>query len=150
MTREIDIVALPAGEWRDILASAAELDLIHGGYFRARGAEIVFYCSPENAPDGWPASYPDGSPELPRAAVGTAELVEAGRGDIVNVRLLVSNWAAVRAVKQAHDRGEFTGRFQEYVLAQEAALRGRPEDRAWLTEQWERLRSHAAGTLVDE
>jgi len=66
------------------------------------------------------------------------------------VRLRVSNWAAVRAVKQAYDRGEFRGRFQEYVLAQEEALRGRPEDRAWLRRQVIRLRDHATGRLVDE
>jgi hypothetical protein len=147
MDGEIDLVRLPAEEWGEMLAAAAVLDLVHGGYFRARPTGVLFYCSPENQPEGWAQGFPDGSPEMPRALAGEAEVEETEAGE-VTVRLTVSNWAAVRAVKQAYDRGEFRDRFQEYVMAQEAALRGRSEDRAWLREQFRRLRVHAAGTLV--
>lgn len=131
-----------------MLAAAAVLDLVHGGYFRAQATGIRFFASPENAPEGWSGEFPDGSPELPRALVGEAEVVgEASENEVI-VRLRVSNWAAVRAVKQAFDRGDYRGRFQDFVLDQEAALRGRPEDRTWLREQFDRLRAHARGAII--
>jgi hypothetical protein len=145
---EIDLVTLPAEEWREMLAAASELDLIHGGYFRARAGAILFYCSPEGAPSGWDQGFPDGSPDVPRAYVGEAEVFEHDDALGVTVRLRVSNWAAARAVKQAYDRGEYRGRFAEFVRAQEEALRGRPAHRAWLSEQFHRLRSHASGKLL--
>jgi hypothetical protein len=132
-----------------MLASAAVLDLVHGGYFRARPTGIQVYCSPENAPPAWPGAFPDGSPELPRALVGQAEVAGEASENLVIVRLVVSNWGAVRAVKQAFERGEYRGRFQDFVLDQEAALRGRPEDRQWLRAQVERLRTHSSGRLID-
>ena len=132
-----------------MLASAAVLDLIHGGYFRARPSGIQVYCSPENAPVGWAGAFPDGSPEVPRALVGQAEVVGEASENLVIVRLVVSNWGAVRAVKQAFERGEYKGRFQQFVLDQEAALRGRPEDREWLHDQVVRLRTHSSGRLID-
>ena len=146
----MDLLTVSAEEWAAMLAAASELDLVHGGYFRAREAGILFYAAPDNAPEGWGGAFAEGSPEVPRALVGEAEVAGRDEENGVTVRLRVSNWAAVRAVKQAYDRGEFRGRFQEYVLAQEAALRGRPEDRAWLRRQVLRLRDHATGRLVDE
>lgn len=147
---EIDLVTVSPEEWRDALAAAAELDLVHGGYFRARDSRIQFYCSPDNAPEGWSGSFGEGSPETPRALVGEAEVASRDEANGVTVRLRVSNWGAVRSVKQAYDQGEFRGRFHEYVMAQEAALRGRPEDRRWLRKQFARLRGHASGKLVKE
>lgn len=131
-----------------MLASAAVLDLVHGGYYRARPTAILFFCSPENAPEGWDGEFSDGSPGLPRAQVGQVEVVGEVTEDLISVRLVVSNWAAVRAVKQAFDRGEYRGRFQEFILDQEAALRGRTEDRQWLRQQFERLRAHSRGALI--
>lgn len=131
-----------------MLASAAVLDLVHGGYFRARPTAILFFCSPENAPLGWLGEFPDGSPELPRALVGEVEVAGEVSENLICVRLVVSNWAAVRAVKQAFDRGDYQGRFQDFVLDQEAALRGRAEDRQWLRAQFERLRAHSRGALI--
>jgi hypothetical protein len=148
MEAEADLVRLSFEEWRDLLAAAVELDLVHGGFFRARGEGIQFFAGPEDAPAGWSAPFGEGSPELPRALVGEAEVLERDGENGVTVRLRVSNWSAARAVKEAYDRGEYRGRFQQYVMAQEAALRGRPEDRAWLRRQVERLRDHAAGMLV--
>ena len=131
-----------------MLAAASELDLVHGGYFRARPSLIQFYGSPENAPDGWSDGFPDGSPDTPRALVGQAEAARGENEDEVVVRLTVSNWQAVRDVKRAFERGDYRGRFQEYVMAQESALRGRKADRRWLREQLERLRAHAGGALL--
>jgi len=148
MSDEIDLITLPSEEWREMLASAAVLDLVHGGYYRAQPRSIRFYASPDNAPDDWAGGWPDGSPGLARALVGDAELVEEASESDVLIRLRVSNWAAVRSVKLAFDRGEYSGRFQEFVLAQETALRGRPQDRAWLRSEFRRLRSHTRGTLI--
>jgi hypothetical protein len=148
MSSEIDQAILPSDDWREMLASAAVLDLVHGGYYRARPTSIRFYASPENAPEGWTGGFAEGTPELPRALVGEAEVAgEASENEVI-VRLRVSNWTAVRAVKQAFDRGEYRGRFQDFVLDQEAALRGRPEDRTWLRAEFERLRAHARGSLL--
>lgn len=147
---EIDLIALPDGEWREMLAAASELDLVHGGYFRARPRAIFFYAGPDNAPAGWSGPFADGSPEAPRAAVGQAEVIGHKDPDGLTVRLTVSNWRAMRAVKEAYERGEYRGRFEQFVMDQETALRGREEDRAWLRVQFRRLQSHAAGSLVEE
>jgi len=147
---EIDLLSFGEEDWAAMRAAAAELDLVRGGFFRAREAGILFYCPRETAREGWSGAFGEGSPELPRALVGEAEVAARDEENGITVRLRVSNWGAVRAVKQAYDRGEFRGRFQEYVLAQEAALRGRPEDRAWLRRQILRLRDHATGRLVEE
>lgn len=149
MDPEIDLYRLPTETWKGMREAAVELDLVHGGYFRSRPNAVLFYCDPDTAPDGWTFGFADGSPEMPRALVGTAETSERPDKGEVAVRLTISNWAAVRSVKEAYDRGEFRGRFQEYVLAQEGALRGRPEDRAWLRGQFLKLQAHAAGLLVD-
>lgn len=150
MELEIDLIELPSEEWREMLAAASVLDLVHGGYFRARSRSILFFCGPESAPADWSAGFPEGSPDLPRALVGQAEVVGPAEPNGVSVRLTVSNWNAVRDVKQAFDRGQFRGNFQDYVLAQESALRGRLEERRWLRAQWERLRTHTSGRLVDD
>jgi hypothetical protein len=81
--------------------------------------------------------------------VGEAEVLGVDEADRVMVRLLVSNWGAMRSVKKAFDRGEYRGRFQQYVMDQEGALRGRREDRVWLCEQFHRLLAHAGGKLVE-
>lgn len=150
MSAEADRIELERDEWDDLLAAAATLDLVHGGYFRARGSTIQFYCCPENAPEGWSDGFPDGSPDLPRALVGEAQATVEPEARRVSVRLLVSNWSAVRAVKQRYDRGEYRGRFERFIQDQESALRGREEDRAWLREQFRRLRGHAAGRILEE
>lgn len=129
-------------------AAASGLDLIHGGYFRARPASILFYAGPDNAPAGWPYGFPDGAPEAARARVGEAEVVGPEGPNELTVRLTVSNWAALRAVNAA-DPGDHPGSYRERVMAQEAAFRGRTEDRAWLREQFRKLRAHAAGKLVE-
>lgn len=149
MDDEIDLVSLPRDDWSEMLASAAVLDLVHGGYYRARSAIIQFYCGPEDVPEGWAGDFPDGSPELPRALVGEAEGSAFEADGSVTIRLRVSNWGAVRRLKEAYDRGDYRGRFQQFVLDQEAALRGRSEDRAWLKRQFRKLRAHAAGTLIE-
>jgi hypothetical protein len=146
---KLEFVVLPSEEWREMLAAAAVLDLVHGGYFRAQPCSIRFYCGPENAPEGWSARFPDGSPDLPRALVGEAEGMPAEEENQILVRLIVSNWHAMRRVKAAYDRGEFRDGFQEYVLAQESALRGRPEERFWLRAQFDRLRAHATGAVLE-
>lgn len=113
-----------------MLAAAAVLDLIHGGYYRARPGAILFYCGPENAPKGWNAGFREGSPDLPRGAVGTAEALGWDeRGDTVTVRLRVTDWRA-------------------FVLDQESAPRGRTEEQAWLQAEFERLRNHALGRAL--
>jgi hypothetical protein len=148
---EIDLIELPGEEWREILASASVLDLVHGGYTRARQREVLFYCGPDNAPEGWSGGYPEGSPEHPRAAVGAAEVVHYEEAnDQFTIRLTVSNWSAARDVNRAFARGEYGERFQDFVLDQEAALRGGPAERRWLREQFQRLRRHSAGGLLDE
>lgn len=148
MEPEIDLETLPAEEWREILASAAELDLVHGGYFRVRPGSLQFFAGPENAPHDWPEPFPDEEPA--RVLVGEAEVQVSDRENEVTVRLAVSNWAAVRGVKQRFQRGEYRDRFAEYVRDQESALRGRPADRQWLREQFRRLRRFACGSLVEE
>jgi hypothetical protein len=145
---EIDLVALTYEEWEGALDAAAELDLVHGGLFRARGPSVLVFCSPDNAPDRWSYGFPDGSPDLPRALVGQVEVEDAARENEVVVRLTVSNWGAAREVKAAHERGEYGERFGEFVLDQEAALRGTPAERSWLRRQFERLRAHSAGRLL--
>ncbi len=145
---EIDLVTLSSGEWRVLLQAAAELDLVHGGYYRSRPGAVLFFAGPDNSPVGWSRDYPDGSPHLPRAAVGQADLYGFEGTETVTVRLSVSNWGAMRAVKQAYDRGEYRGRFEQFLRDQEAALRGRPEDRRWVREQFHRLRAYAHGTLI--
>jgi hypothetical protein len=150
MSSEIDQLVLSSEEWREMLASAAVLDLVYGGYYRAQPRSIRFYAGPDNAPEEWAGGWPDGSPGLARALVGEAELLEEASEDDVVIRLRVSNWAAVRDVKLAFDRGEYRGRFEAFVMAQEAALRGRCQDRAWLRREFHRLRSHSRGTLIND
>lgn len=141
---------LPADEWRELRETARELDLIHAGYFRLRPGSIAVFCGPDNHPDGWDLPFTDGSPDLPRQYVGE---FEAQPGDVdgdVTLRLVVANWAAVRAVKSAYDQGLYRGRFGDFVRDQEEALRGRSEDRAWLWQQFELLRRHTQGALLAE
>ena len=131
-----------------MLETAAELDLVRGGYFRARPNSILFFCDPDNAPVGWGGAFGEGTPEAPRALVGEAE-VNASAEDDVEVRLVVSNWGAMKTVKQAYDRGAYRGRWIEFLVDQETAFRGRNEDREWLRRRFERLRAHGRGGLVD-
>lgn len=149
MSEGVDLIHLSPDEWQAVKAAAAELDLVHGGYFRTRPNGVLFFCGPENAPPGWSQGFPEGSPDLPRAAVGAAEVVEVGPDDELTIRLRVSNWGAMRDVKHAYDQGAYRGRHEEFIRAQEAALRGRPEERAWLHGQFQRLKSHASGTVLD-
>lgn len=144
-----DLLELTDAEWSEIKQAAVELDLIHGGYFRVRTRSILFFCSPENAPEGWSLDFTDGSPELPRAVVGQVEVAGPSGEKHLLVRFRVSNWTAVRDVKTAFQRGDYRGRFQDYVQAQEEALRGRREDREWLLRQFTRLRTHASGALLE-
>ncbi len=147
---EIELLTLRGEEWRKMLAAAAELDLIRGGYYRSRPQGILFFCSPEHSPVGWEAGFADGSPDLPRGYVGQAEVEGVdGENDIV-IRLSISNWTAMRSVKQAWERGEYRGRFEQYVMDQETALRGRREDRRWLRDEFRRLRAYASGDLLGE
>lgn len=146
---EIDIFTVPGQEWREMLATASVLDLVHGGYYRARRDAVLFFCGPENAPASWQHGFPEGSPETPRAAVGSAEVVHyEEENDQFTLRLTVSNWGAAREVSHAWERGEYRDRYQEFVLDQEAALRGGDAERAWLREQFARLRRHAGGDLI--
>lgn len=124
-----DVLLLEADEWAAVLDSAATLDLVRGGYYRARGGRILLYCDPENAPAGWQWGFADGSPELPRALVGVAEAAEPG--PVVQVTLRVENWAALRA-------------------GGTESLAGGPAEREWLRRRFALLRAHAAGTLVGE
>lgn len=128
--------------------AAAELDLVRGGYFRARPQSILFYCDPENAPEGWSGPFGEGSPEAPRALIGEAEAEGLDAENQRVVRLVVSNWRAMRGVKDAYDRGEYQGRWTQFLLDQESAFRGRPEEREWLRGRFERLRIHAAGQIL--
>lgn len=128
--------------------AAAELDLVHGGYFRVRPRSVLFYCDPENAPAGWEAPFAEGTPEAPRALVGEAEVRESA-GSTLEVCLVVSNWGAMKAVKRAYDRGEYRGRWSEFVMDQETAFRGREADREWLRERFARLRAHASGNVLE-
>jgi hypothetical protein len=148
MSEEIDLLELPREEWHEMLRAAAELDLVHGGYFRIRTTGVLFYCDPDDAPPGWSGPYNDGSPGMPRALVGEAEVHGQSGTNAVVVRLLVSNWSAMRVVKDAYERGDFRGRYTEFLVAQESAFRGRPEDREWLRIQFQKLRVHAAGSLI--
>lgn len=149
MQAEIDLVTLSQEEWMEMRRSAAELDLIHGGYFRARPRSILFYCDPENAPESWRGPFTEGTPEAPRALVGEAEVLD-GFPDTVEVRLVVSNWAAMKAVKDAYDRGEYRGRWSDFVMDQETAFRGREADREWLRVRFARLRGHALGNALGD
>ncbi len=140
---------ISADHWDEVRAAAAELDLVHGGYYRATDNGIRFFCGPQNCPLGWDLPFTDGSPELPREFVGDITVMGLTGSEGVRLRLTVANWAAVQAVKRAYDRGEYRGRFQEFVQDQEQALRGRLEDRHWLRVQFERLLRYATGALVD-
>src|SRR4051812_20196525 len=120
-----DTLIVSALEWRAIRGAAAELDLIHGGYFRLRPAAVAFYCSPENHPAGWDLPYTDGSPEMPREFVGEVEVVTWCESDQVRPRIAVANWAGVQAIKREYDRGRYQNRFHQYIRDQEAAFRGR-------------------------
>jgi hypothetical protein len=144
-----DTLAVSAAEWRAVRAAAAELDLVHGGYFRLRTAAVAFYCSPENHPAGWDLPFTDGCPETPRQFVGEVEVVTWSESDQVRLRIAVANWAGVQAIKRDYDRGRYQGRFQEYIRDQEEAFRGRSEDREWLRAQFHRLHRHALGALLD-
>lgn len=146
MYPEIDLLTLAPEEWGAMRSAAAELDLVRGGYFRLRGESIFFYCDPDNAPEGWSGEFVD---DPPRALVGEAEVNGANSAGDLEVQLLVSNWDAMREVKQAYDRGDYKGRYFEFLAAQEAAFRGREQDREWLRRQFRRLQSHAAGSLLD-
>ena len=103
----------------------------------------------ENQPEAWDLPFADGSPETPRQFVGEVEVVTWSESDQVRLRIAVANWAGVQAIKRDYDRGRYQGRFQEYIRDQEAAFRGRTEDRDWLRSQFERLLRHALGSLVD-
>jgi hypothetical protein len=85
---------------------------------------------------------------VPREYVGQAEVVTRDDEGRVRLRVSVANWAGAQAVQRAYDRGQYRGRFPDYVRDQERALQGRPEDHRWLLEQLARLRRHAAGALV--
>jgi hypothetical protein len=131
-----------------MLQAASELDLVHGGYFRVRPTGVLFYCGPDDAPPGWIGPFNDGNPDMPRALVGEAEVHGQSGSNALVVRLLVSNWAAMKAVKDAYDRGDFRGRYSDFLMAQESAFRGRREERTWLRGQFQKLRLHAAGVIV--
>lgn len=148
MQAEVDLVTLPLDEWAEMRRAAAELDLVRGGYFRARPQGVLFYCDPANAPEGWTGGFAEGTPEAPRALVGEAEAVGLEGDDHIVLRLLVSNWQAMRSVKEAYDRGEYRGRWAQFHLDQESAFRGNPEEREWLRTRFERLRQYAAGLLL--
>ncbi len=143
-----DSITMSSEDWSAVQAAAAELDLIHGGYYRVRTNAIAFYCSPENHPEGWSEPYNDGTPEAPRQCVGEAEATDEGAA-AVRVRFVVTNWAGLLTIKLAYDRGAYRDRFTEYVRDQENAIRGRREDRAWIRAQFDRLRTHVSGALVE-
>jgi hypothetical protein len=148
MDSEPETLTLEYDEWRDLLAAASVLDLIHGGYFRARPREIEFYCGPENAPSGWrPGSAEDEGPET-RVTVGVAELVGPIGADGVEIRLRVTNWSALRELRAALARGAYLNRPEQFTRDEEAALRGRPEEWDWLRLQFRKLRDHAAGSIL--
>jgi hypothetical protein len=149
MDSEPDTLTLHYDEWRDLLAAASVLDLMHGGYFRARTREIEFYCGPENAPPGWRFGFAGSNPEQARAAVGVAELLRPLGADGVEIRLRVANWNALREVHSARSRGEYQDRPEELARDEEEALRGRPEEWEWLRRQFRKLREHAAGSLLE-
>jgi len=140
---ETDRVYLAAGEWEELLAAAVELDLVRGGYYRAREGVILCYCGPDDPPEGWTHGFAGGSPDLPRALVGQAEVEPGAAPNRTAVRLEVANWAAARAVPRAEGSG-----FPQYVLAQEQALRGTEAERRWLRRAFDRLRHHARGSLL--
>lgn len=148
MQGEVDLVTLPLDEWSEMRSAAAELDLVRGGYFRARPGGIQFFCDPENAPEGWTGKFAEGTPEAPRALVGEAEAVGLQGEDEIVVRLLVSNWNAMRTVKDAYDRGEYRGRWTQFQVDQESAFRGNPQERAWLRARFQRLRQHSTGHVL--
>src|SRR5205823_5379826 len=132
-----------------IRSAAAELDLIHGGYYRLRPGAIAFYCSPENHPLGWDLPYRDGTPEAPRQLVGEVD-AEEDEGGQVSLAVRVANWIAAQAVQRDYDAGRYRDRYPDYVRDQERALHGRPEDAHWIEAQLDRLRRHAAGELIEE
>ena len=148
MDSDPDILTLHYEEWRELLAAASVLDLIHGGYFRARIREIEFYCGPENAPPGWRSGFGEGTPESARAAVGVAELVRPIGTEGVEIRLRVANWSALREIHSARSRGEYRDRPEQLSRDEEEALRGRPEEWEWLRRRFRTLREHAAGSLL--
>jgi hypothetical protein len=149
MQPEVDLVTMTEAEWDDLRAAAAGLDLVRGGCYRVRGETIQFYASPENAPPGWQGGFDEGIPEAPRGLAGKVERIEPHDGSGALLRLTVENWGAARAISEADRAGDYGGDHTRFVLDQEAALRGRPEERAWLRAQFERLRAHTAGDLLE-
>jgi len=133
---EIDLVELSEGEWREILAGAAELDLIRGGQFRVRDETILFFASPASAPLGWRGEYRSGSPDLPRELLGVAEVWERPGEDRVVIHLRGCDWQSAReAASQPHSGGR--------------ALTGGRALRDWMRLLWNRLRMYAEGSLLE-
>lgn len=133
---EIDLVELTEGEWREILAAAAELDLIRGGQFRVRHETILFFASPTSSPLGWRGDYRSGSPDLPRELLGVAELWERPGEDLVVIHLRGCDWQSAR---------EAGGQAQSGARA----LTGGEALRDWMRLLWNRLRMYAEGSLLE-
>lgn len=149
MANDANTLVLEYAEWQELVAAAATLDLVHGGYFRARLREIEFYCGPDNAPIGWRSGFTQGTPENARAVVGIAELVQPVVEDAVQVRLRITNWSALGEIAAAKARGEYEDRTEQFVEDENAALRGRPVEWEWLRRQFRKLREQASGSFLE-
>lgn len=135
MTAEIELLELDDAVWSSLLDAAAELDLVHGGLYRSRPGEILFYASPGCAPAGWSGDFRSGTDGQPCELLGRAEVWERISDRKLLIRLQGSDWQAAR-------------RAGDDPLRQEAALRGDAELKRWLRKQWDRLREHAEGRLI--
>ena len=136
---------LTEAEWDNLVKRAGStLDILEdGAYVRPAKtseegrAELRFYASSLNKPDGWRYGFPESLPRIARqvASIGRAYLAP-GTG-VVEFEVRVE--AAAQSLVADYEGG--AGDFDDFTIEAEIerALKGTPADREWLVKEFDRL-----------
>ena len=136
---------LTEAEWDNLVKRAGStLDILEdGAYVRLAktseegGAELRFYASSLNRPDGWRYGFPE---SLPRVARPLASIGRAWRDPGTGfVEFEVKIEAAAQSLVADYEGG--AGDFDDFTIEAEVerALKGTPADRDWLVREFDRL-----------
>ena len=136
---------LTEAEWDNLVKRArSTLDILEdGAYVRLAktseegGAELRFYASSLNRPDGWRYGFPE---SLPRVARPLASIGRAWRDPGTGfVEFEVKIEAAAQSLVADYEGG--AGDFDDFTIEAEVerALKGTSADRDWLVREFDRL-----------